>query len=99
MHYHDRHQRGALVRLVGPCGAHVLHGNWLASNHSLLLHVQKAGPNHYWIPGTDVPRKFELGGPAHEGCAGIVALSRYFQFMAAQSPGMRSVHTTLFVTI
>ena len=49
--------------------------------------LQDAGPNHYWISGTDVPYMFELGGPAHEGCAGIVALSHYLHTMAAQSPG------------
>ena len=45
--------------------------------------LQEAGPNHYWISGTDVPYKFELGGPAHEGCAGIVALTQYLNHMAA----------------
>jgi len=32
-----------------------------------------------------VPYKFELGGPAHEGCAGIVALTHYLNHMAAPS--------------
>lgn len=50
--------------------------------------LQESGPNHYWISGTDVPYKFELGGQAHEGCAGIVALAQYLHFMAVQSPGM-----------
>ncbi|KAL3161934.1 hypothetical protein ABBQ38_009016 [Trebouxia sp. C0009 RCD-2024] len=66
----------------------------LYGSHSAFQDLKKAGPNHYWIPGTDVPRKFELGGPAHEGCAGIVALSRYFQFMAAQSPGSQPAHSS-----
>ncbi len=47
--------------------------------------LQEAGPNHYWISGTVVPYKFELGGPAHEGCAGIVALTQYLNHMAAPS--------------
>lgn len=55
--------------------------------------LQDAGPNHYWISGTDVPYKFELGGPAHEGCAGIVALTDYLSLMA--SSGCFDVH---FVT-
>lgn len=45
--------------------------------------MQDAGQNHYWISGTDVPYKFELGGPAHEGCAGIVALTDYLSLMAS----------------
>lgn len=49
--------------------------------------MQEGGPNHYWISGTDVPYKFELGAQAHEGCAGIVALTRYLQLMAAPSSG------------
>lgn len=34
---------------------------------------------------------FELGGPAHEGCAGIVALSYYLHTMAAQPQGTCSI--------
>ena len=50
-----------------------------------MIHMQDAHPNHYWISGSDVPYMFELGGPAHEGCAGIVALTKYLQHMAAAS--------------
>lgn len=49
--------------------------------------TQEGGPNHYWISGTDVPYKFELGAQAHEGCAGIVALTHYLQLMAGPSSG------------
>lgn len=40
------------------------------------------GPNHFFIPKTDVPYKFELGGASHEGCAGLLALGDYLQFIA-----------------
>lgn len=39
--------------------------------------AQLTGPNHYFIPKTEVPRKFELGGTNHESCAGITALEDY----------------------
>lgn len=32
------------------------------------------GPNHFFIPRDEVPRKFEPGGVNHEGCAMICAL-------------------------
>ncbi|KAA6417190.1 MAG: hypothetical protein FRX49_12827 [Trebouxia sp. A1-2] len=57
----------------------------LYGSHAAFQDLKEAGPNHYWISGTDVPYKFELGGPAHEGCAGIVALSQYLNHMAAPS--------------
>ncbi|MDZ4829008.1 MAG: aminotransferase class V-fold PLP-dependent enzyme [Phycisphaerae bacterium] len=40
------------------------------------------GPNHVFIPRDRVPYKFELGGACHEGCAAIVALGRYLNFLA-----------------
>ncbi len=40
------------------------------------------GPNHYFIPKTQLPYKFELGGACHEGCAAILALSRHLAFLA-----------------
>ncbi|MCH2162216.1 MAG: cysteine desulfurase-like protein [Phycisphaerales bacterium] len=40
------------------------------------------GPNHFFIPRTDIPYVFELGGPSHEGCAGILALGEYLRFLA-----------------
>ncbi|MEQ1932336.1 MAG: aminotransferase class V-fold PLP-dependent enzyme, partial [Fimbriimonadaceae bacterium] len=38
------------------------------------------GPNHFFLPA-DV-YKFELGGPSHEGCAGLLALGEYLQFLS-----------------
>ena len=46
------------------------------------------GPNHFFIPDTDLPYKFELGGASHEGCAGILGLRDYLEFLAGvEAPG------------
>lgn len=42
------------------------------------------GPNHFFIPKESVPYKFELGGVTHEGCAGLVALQPYLNFLAGR---------------
>jgi cysteine desulfurase family protein (TIGR01976 family) len=39
--------------------------------------AELTGPNHFFIADDDVPYKFELGGPSHEGCAGLLALEPY----------------------
>ena len=44
-------------------------------------------PNHFFIPPTQLPYAFELGGACHEGCAGIVALDRYLAFLAGAADG------------
>jgi cysteine desulfurase family protein (TIGR01976 family) len=41
-------------------------------------------PNHFFI--TKVPGRFELGGACHEGCAGLLALGRYLNFLAGREP-------------
>jgi len=40
------------------------------------------GPNHFFIADDDVPYKFELGGVNHEGCAGLLGLAGYLEFLA-----------------
>ncbi len=40
------------------------------------------GPNHFFIGG--LPGQFELGSLNHEGCAGILALRPYLQFLAGK---------------
>jgi cysteine desulfurase family protein (TIGR01976 family) len=35
------------------------------------------GPNHFFIADDELPYKFEVGGPNHEGCAGILGLRAY----------------------
>jgi cysteine desulfurase family protein (TIGR01976 family) len=47
-----------------------------ASNDAL---AELTGPNHFFIPRTEWPRKFELGGANHESCAGILALDHYLR--------------------
>jgi len=39
------------------------------------------GPNHFFIPREMSPYKFQLGGVNHEGCAGLLALGGYFNFL------------------
>lgn len=41
-----------------------------------------SGPNHYFI--RDLPYQFELGGPSHEGCAGLLGLADYLRVVAAR---------------
>ncbi len=57
----------------------------LYGKHEALAEL--TGPNHYFIPRDEVPYKFELGGPSHEGCAGLLALGDYLQFLAGRSAG------------
>ncbi len=38
------------------------------------------GPNHFFIH--EVPYQFELGGPSHEGCAGLLGLADYLKVVA-----------------
>jgi cysteine desulfurase family protein (TIGR01976 family) len=40
------------------------------------------GPNHFFVPRTEIPYKFELGGASHEACAGLLALPDYLCFLA-----------------
>lgn len=39
------------------------------------------GRNHPFIPRDEIPRKFELGGVLHEGCAGLLAMRDYLEFL------------------
>jgi len=39
------------------------------------------GPNHFFIADDELPYKFEVGGPSHEGCAGIRGLRDYLTFV------------------
>jgi cysteine desulfurase family protein (TIGR01976 family) len=47
-----------------------------------------SGPNHFFIPDSELPYKFELGGVCHEGCAGILGLRDYLEFLVrVEQPG------------
>jgi cysteine desulfurase family protein (TIGR01976 family) len=54
------------------------------------------GPNHFFVPQHEVPYKFELGGVAHEACAGIVALRDYLQFLSGREVYDRRTVTDAF---
>jgi len=44
-------------------------------------------PNHFFVPGDEVPYAFELGGVSHEGCAGLLALGDYLCELARLQDG------------
>ncbi|MEM7229605.1 MAG: cysteine desulfurase-like protein [Planctomycetota bacterium] len=46
--------------------------------------AELVGPNHFFIPNDELPRKFEPGGVSHEGCAGLLALAPYLNFLAGK---------------
>ena len=48
------------------------------------------GPNHFFVPRDEVPYKFELGGAAHESCAGLAALPAYLCFLAGRETWQRA---------
>ena len=54
--------------------------------------AELTGPNHFFIPREEVPYKFELGGPNHEGCAGLNALADYFRFLAGLAGSAKDKH-------
>ncbi len=44
--------------------------------------AEVTGPNHYFIDPKTWPKKFELGGVSHEGCAGLLGVQAYMRFLA-----------------
>lgn len=48
------------------------HMGALFATHETLAELE--GPNHFFIPRDELPRKWEVGGASHEGCAMIAAL-------------------------
>ena len=61
------------------CGPHLAA---LYGTHAAFAEVSEGGPNHYFIPPSAVPYKWELGGPSHEACAGVAALPQYLAAIA-----------------
>jgi cysteine desulfurase family protein (TIGR01976 family) len=43
--------------------------------------AELTGPNHFFIPDTELPYKFEPGGANHESCAGLLGLEDYLKFL------------------
>lgn len=57
------------------------------------------GPNHFFIPNDSIPYKFELGSISHEGCAGLLALKPYLQFLAGGETDDRQAIVKAFETM
>lgn len=49
--------------------------------------AELTGPNHFFIADDEVPYKFELGGPSHEGCAGLLAFEDYLAHVIGRPAG------------
>lgn len=61
--------------------------------------AELVGPNHFFVPRDEVPYKFELGGVAHESCAGLLALRAYLQFLAGREVYDRRTVTEAFAVM
>lgn len=57
------------------------------------------GLNHFFIPASVGGNKFELGCQNYEGCAGILALEAYLQFLAPDQPNRRATIEAAFATM
>jgi cysteine desulfurase family protein (TIGR01976 family) len=55
----------------------------LFGTHEALAELD--GPNHFFIPGTELPYKFEPGDASHEGCAGLLGLWPYLAALSGLS--------------
>ena len=53
------------------------------------------GPNHFFIPRQAVPYKFEPGGPSHEGCAGLLALTAYLDALVDDGEAGRTAREVI----
>lgn len=49
------------------------------------------GPNHFFIPDQEVPRKWELGALNYEGCAGVIALGDYISALTGRPVSRESI--------
>ena len=58
----------------------------LFGRHDALKAVTSGGPNHFFVPLDDPVYKFELGSCSHEGTGVLVALGKYFKFIAGELP-------------
>eukprot|EP01018_Ginkgo_biloba_P012721 Gb_18945 [translate_table: standard] len=56
----------------------------LFGTHDAFNEIKHEMPNAYFIPANNFSSKFELGCLNHEGCAGILALQQYLQFLAQE---------------
>jgi cysteine desulfurase family protein (TIGR01976 family) len=61
--------------------------------------AELTGPNHFFIPKESIPYKFELGSISHEGCAGLLALGTYLEFLADSEVEARETVVNAFETM
>lgn len=69
----------------------------LYGRHEAFAEIE--GPNHFFIPRTSIPAKFELGGASHEGCAGLLGLRPYLRFLAGREADDRETVVRAFATM
>ena len=55
------------------------------------------GPNHFFISG--IPYQFELGSLNHEGCAGLIALRPYLQFLSGRTDDSYETTKSAYATM
>lgn len=53
------------------------------------------GPNHFFIPRSAVPYRFEPGGASHEGCAGLLGLWPYLAFLTETEADAEPTHDVI----
>ena len=61
------------------------HSGALFGTHAALAEL--VGPNHFFIPNDEVPRKWEVGGVSHEACAMICALPTFVRQVLNMAQG------------
>jgi selenocysteine lyase/cysteine desulfurase len=61
------------------------HSGALFGTHTALAEL--VGPNHFFIPNDEVPRKWEVGGVSHEACAMIGALPTFVRQVLNMAAG------------
>jgi selenocysteine lyase/cysteine desulfurase len=69
-------------KTFGPhCGA-------LYGREDAFAEVAESGPNHYFVDPAARAYKFELGGVAHEACAGLVGMGAYLRALSGRRAGV-----------
>ncbi|KAL3688591.1 hypothetical protein R1sor_014900 [Riccia sorocarpa] len=54
----------------------------LYGTHDAFMDVKSYSPNWDFVGNEEVTKQFELGGPNHEACAGVIALTQYLGVLA-----------------
>ena len=74
-HAPDVRAMGADWYVYSPYKVFGPHMGALFATHAALEPL--TGPNHFFIPKGELPRKWEVGGVSHEACAGLLALGTF----------------------